>query len=331
MAAVVTETLRLVPLSEMQPPGRPASRSKAPPRRLRLAQPKPQPLLAAARPAAKLHADLGATMAAYTGNLPGDLASPLADPSYEDIAAALSSIEIPVNMSRKNVRTDAAQVVTGMCLGVVGGYGSGIVVSKHTYSRPKLTATLVNFARKHVGEFPFTSIQVNKNYQSALHVDASNLGPSYIVGVGNYTAGGLWVRTHGEIDCHHKWQQFDGNVPHCTLPYEGTRYTLIFFVQQSYKLLGKHQATSKHSKLLARLNFPTVPGDTRTPLPVGHTLRAHGVSDGKGVLVYGPAASMRKPLQEPKRRRLLKGKAGASDRFPTQPPSLSDTHCGCTA
>jgi hypothetical protein len=92
-------------------------------------------------------------------------------------------------------------------------------------------------------------VKVNKNYLSALHVDKNNLGPSYIVGhfrhfnadfphftaistpiqrqfnanlgVGDYTDGGLWVQDMGEVGCKHSWEQFDGNVPHCTLPYEG--------------------------------------------------------------------------------------------------------------
>ena len=39
--------------------------------------------------------------------------------------------------------------------------------------------------------------QVNKNYLSAMHVDKNNFGPSYIVGVGDYTAGALWIQSEG--------------------------------------------------------------------------------------------------------------------------------------
>ena len=35
--------------------------------------------------------------------------------------------------------------------------------------------------------------QVNKNYSAALHVDKFNLGPSYIVGLGDFTGGALWA------------------------------------------------------------------------------------------------------------------------------------------
>jgi hypothetical protein len=34
---------------------------------------------------------------------------------------------------------------------------------------------------------------VNKNYMSAMHVDKGNVGPSYIVGVGDFEGGKLWV------------------------------------------------------------------------------------------------------------------------------------------
>jgi len=126
-----------------------------------------------------------------------------------------------------------------MCLGVLSGRSAGIVVGQESKQRPNLTETLVNFAKHAVPDFEFTSIQVNKNYLSALHVDKNNLGPSYIVGVGDYTDGELWVQTEGEMDCHDKWIKFDGNHPHCTMPYSGTRYTLIYFIQQSYELLGR--------------------------------------------------------------------------------------------
>lgn len=42
--------------------------------------------------------------------------------------------------------------------------------------------------------------EVNKNYMSALHVDSNNLGPSMIVGLGNYQEGGLFTLKDGELD-----------------------------------------------------------------------------------------------------------------------------------
>ena len=151
---------------------------------------------------------------------------------------------IPETNSRQNVKRSADQVVNGMCLGVVNARAKGIVYSLAARLRPNLTRTLVNFARKNCPSFKFTSIQVNKNYLSALHVDKNNHGDSYIIGVGDYADGELWVQNEGAVNCRHRWQRFNGNFPHCTLPYAGTRYTLIFFTQQSYKLLGRGLSTA---------------------------------------------------------------------------------------
>ena len=104
--------------------------------------------------------------------------------SCDDVSQALESITIPKNVSRKNVRQSATQTVTGMCLGVVNARCYGIIASTFSVDRPHLTKLLVHFARQNVPNFKFTSIQVNKNYQSAMHCDKNNLGPSYIVGVG---------------------------------------------------------------------------------------------------------------------------------------------------
>ena len=147
-----------------------------------------------------------------------------------------------------------------MCLGVVHGRKEGIVSSSFGRKRPNLTKTLVNFAKAALPkDFHFTSIQVNKNYLSALHVDKNNLGPSYIVGVGDYEDGGLWVQTMGAVDCNHKWKNFDGNIPHCTLPYTGTRYTLIYFANQSYEKLGDCRPEGDDQASIKSLGFPLPP------------------------------------------------------------------------
>ena len=69
--------------------------------------------------------------------------------------------------------------------------------------------------------FKFTSIQLNHNFASALHVDDYNSGPSYIVGLGTYEGGELWTLEHGPLDCHHRFCHYDGTEPHATLPFTG--------------------------------------------------------------------------------------------------------------
>ena len=54
---------------------------------------------------------------------------------------------------------------------------------------------------------------------------ARRAGPSFIVGVGEYSDGELWVHGKGALPCHNKFASFDGNLPHCTLPFSGTRWS----------------------------------------------------------------------------------------------------------
>jgi hypothetical protein len=192
-----------------------------------------------------------------------DIDEAIAKPSFDDIHAALDSVTIPVNLTRFNVKKSKDQEVTGMCLGVVNARSNGVVASSFGRNRTNLTKTLVNFAKLAVPDFNFTSIQVNKNYLSAMHVDKNNLGPSYIVGVGDYTDGGLWVQTLGGVDCNRKWILFDGNVPHCTLPYTGTRYTLIYFAQQSFSRLGAMRPHGDDKQWMAQCGFPMPPKNAR--------------------------------------------------------------------
>jgi hypothetical protein len=121
---------------------------------------------------------------------------------FDVVYRALEQIDIPVNESRMNVKLQEQQVLRGMCIGCVNARSNGVCASTQTYRMRYLTYLLVEFARRALPkDFAFTSIQVNKNYVSAMHVDKGNMGPSYIVGVGDYTAGKLWIhRQKYELD-----------------------------------------------------------------------------------------------------------------------------------
>ena len=42
-------------------------------------------------------------------------------------------------------------------------------------------------------DFQFTSIQLNHSYHTKVHVDKNNVGLWWIMAVGNYNGGELWV------------------------------------------------------------------------------------------------------------------------------------------
>ena len=44
---------------------------------------------------------------------------------------------------------------------------------------------VTDVAKALMPRFPHTTVQLNKNYASRPHVDANNLGPSAIIGLGN--------------------------------------------------------------------------------------------------------------------------------------------------
>ncbi|KAJ8614540.1 hypothetical protein CTAYLR_000843 [Chrysophaeum taylorii] len=79
---------------------------------------------------------------------------------------------------------------------------------------------------------------VNFNYAARKHVDANNLGPSYIMSLGDHEGGALWTSDRGLIDCKGRWASFDGNTEHETKPYEGReRFSFILFTPDAYNRL----------------------------------------------------------------------------------------------
>jgi len=166
--------------------------------------------------------------------------------SYERMFEILESIGFPWQ-TRKNISDED---VLGFNLGVTDGRAKhGIVVGNAVLEREVLADVLGRFIRQHKPDFKYTSIQVNKNVRCNLHVDGNNLGASYIIGVGDYgpvyiDGGSVWVQDRGALDCHNKWVEFDGNIPHSTIcPYKGTRYTLVYYISGGYDKLGKMVAS----------------------------------------------------------------------------------------
>lgn len=168
---------------------------------------------------------------------------------------ALRLAKIPWNSSRKNVLPGDVPAVEGMICGLYV-YGGTMGISTATQRSPWLVRLLAGLAQAEHPGFPFTSIQVNKNYAARPHVDKNNLGVSLILGLGDYSEGQLWVhdetgsvdltveeditssgrsyrkgRTYRgqELDIRDQWAVFDGNRLHAVRPFTGERFSLVFF------------------------------------------------------------------------------------------------------
>jgi hypothetical protein len=79
---------------------------------------------------------------------------------------------------------------------------------------------------------PSTTIAVNRHAQFKPHTDSgagAGQSVSLIVGLGNYSGGGLVVE-EDEFDIRYRAVQFNGwTQRHWTLPFDGERYSLVWF------------------------------------------------------------------------------------------------------
>eukprot|EP00928_Gymnodinium_smaydae_P086356 TRINITY_DN7040_c1_g1_i2.p1 TRINITY_DN7040_c1_g1~~TRINITY_DN7040_c1_g1_i2.p1 ORF type:complete len:282 (+),score=9.93 TRINITY_DN7040_c1_g1_i2:104-949(+) len=132
--------------------------------------------------------------------------------------------------------------------------------------------------RREAPDFPFTSVQLNYGYASKPHVDKNNLGTSFIIGLGEYSGGELWVHDESgdvsyvleatedvtgyyrvgralsgtDLSIQNVWTVFDGNKLHYTKPFTGERYSLIFFTSDKY---ASASAETRHAMTEAGFDF----------------------------------------------------------------------------
>ena len=107
---------------------------------------------------------------------------------------------------------------------------------------------------------PFTSFCINGSYASEQHRDSGNVGMSNIVAVGDYSGGQLYYWQNDDrtvpatslpleeastIDIRTVFK-FDGHKAHATAPYQGTRWSIIW-----YSVLDFSKITAAQKQLMA--------------------------------------------------------------------------------
>ena len=95
--------------------------------------------------------------------------------------------------SRYNANPEGETHVMAFPLGLVNAFGLGTRCSIQTGLRPNQTKLLTDFIKANHPTFNYSTIQFNRGYSAKLHVDGNNEGPSYIIGLGDYTGGELWI------------------------------------------------------------------------------------------------------------------------------------------
>lgn len=161
-----------------------------------------------------------------------------------EIEELLHKTIVPLNYKRSNMSgyryTGADQRrygygIRSVTLGEVRDYNTGGKrVSNFTKNNLKLYNLLCEYG-KTITDIPFKSICINKNTIAEPHLDRNNKGVSCIVGLGDYSGGELVIKGNADCDIqkvniHKNPIHFDGSkILHYSLPFEGTRYSLIFF------------------------------------------------------------------------------------------------------
>ena len=135
--------------------------------------------------------------------------------------------------------TDRQEGCRGMTLGLKAR--SGAAIAQPTRDHPGLVKLIAELGEQLPRGFLFSTAYVTQDSQFDPHCDGSNAGDSAIACVGDYTGGELYVAgctintepaAAQVLDARGCLQFFDGNRCHATLPFEGTRYSVIYYCQK---------------------------------------------------------------------------------------------------
>jgi hypothetical protein len=122
-----------------------------------------------------------------------------------------------------------------------GGYGtrycscSGSLAprpSQFNAKFPKLYELLKDLIALYHPDFEYTTIQVNQGFACKKHIDKNNVGPSYSISLGDFEGGELEVDDGEYIytyESRNRFVKFNGRNEHWVLPFEGERYSLVYF------------------------------------------------------------------------------------------------------
>ena len=105
-------------------------------------------------------------------------------------------------------------------------------LSSFTERFPHIMKLFEEFIYNHYPEFKFDGVYVNKNVECKKHIDSKNVGESLLVGLGDYTGGetSIYLDKEHVFDIQNNSLIFNGSeIMHKSLPFKGTRYSLVFF------------------------------------------------------------------------------------------------------
>ena len=120
-------------------------------------------------------------------------------------------------------------------------YQGKLKKSKSSKKYPYIMPLFKKFINSHYPQLlpKLQGVYVNKNTESKKHLDSRNTGTSLLVGFGPYTHGRSVLYIKGKpIKFHIKTNSliFNGSeIPHGSEPFNGTRYSLVFFKRKLWR------------------------------------------------------------------------------------------------
>jgi hypothetical protein len=79
----------------------------------------------------------------------------------------------------------------------------------------------------------YTACAFTHNFSGSPHIDTLDIGPQYAMGLGDYQGGELCVESSArevtQIDTRGRLAKMDGRYPHWVDPFEGERFSLIYY------------------------------------------------------------------------------------------------------
>tara|TARA_R110000824_G_scaffold299691_1_gene487738 strand:+ start:84 stop:650 length:567 start_codon:yes stop_codon:yes gene_type:complete len=119
---------------------------------------------------------------------------------------------------------------------------TGLYKTKIMDQHPELKHIFRTFADFHFKDFEWTQVQMNKNFACGPHFDSTNIGESVLCTFGDFTGGNTAIEVQVipekilSESCKDKPICFNGSkYKHWVEPWDGTRYSLVFFNNKSSK------------------------------------------------------------------------------------------------
>lgn len=98
---------------------------------------------------------------------------------------------------------------------------------------PEFANIFKEFIELYGDSFNFNQVVINRDFKISRHLDASNVGESMIIGLGDYEGGELCLERNDEVETHsirNKFLKFNGsNIYHYVKDFTGIRYSLVFY------------------------------------------------------------------------------------------------------